>query len=193
MARGLNEAIRDADAGRPDAVDQLFTTFYAELHRLAELQLRGSSELTLGATTLLHEAYLNLSGREGPVFPDRGRFLAYAARAMRGLVIDYARRRQAIKRGSEYVITRTGVEDVAAPTGGEELERLGEALESLALADRQLAELVDLHFFGGFTLAEIAELRGASRRTIQREWRRARLLLYHVLRGSTPEAGGEPA
>jgi DNA-directed RNA polymerase specialized sigma24 family protein len=112
---------------------------------------------------------------------------------MRGLVIDYARRRQAIKRGSEYVITRTGVEDVAAPTGGEELERLGEALESLALADRQLAELVDLHFFGGFTLAEIAELRGASRRTIQREWRRARLLLYHVLRGSTPEAGGEPA
>lgn len=192
MARGLNEAIRDADAGRPDAVDQLFTTFYAELHRLAELQLRGSSELTLGATTLLHEAYLNLSGREGPVFPDRGRFLAYAARAMRGLVIDYARRRQAIKRGSEFVITSAGVEDVAAPSGGDELERLGEALESLSVADRQLAELVDLHFFGGFTLAEIAEMRGASLRTIQRDWRKARLILYHVLRDPGPEAEREP-
>lgn len=192
MERGLNEAIREADAGRPDAVDQLFTTFYAELHRLAELQLRGRSELTLGATTLLHEAYLNLSRREGPVFPDRGRFLAYAARAMRGLVIDYARRRQAIKRGSEYVITSTGVEDVAAPSGGEELERLGEALDSLSIADRQLADLVDLHFFGGFTLVEIAEIRGSSLRTIQREWRRARLLLYHVLRSSGPEAGLEP-
>ena len=192
MTRGLDDVIREADAGRSAAVDDLFALCYAELHRLAERQLRGGgADLTLGATTLLHETYLNLAGREGTRFPDRGRFLAYAARAMRGLIIDFARRRQAVKRGSEFVITSIGIEDAAAPAPADplELERLGEALDELAGVDRALAELVDLHFFGGFTLTEIADLRGVSVRTLQRDWRKARLLLYHLLSGSALEDG----
>ncbi len=196
MTRRLDDMIREADAGRPAAVDDLFAMFYAELHRLAERQLRGGgADLTLGATTLLHETYLNLAGREGTHFADRGRFLAYAARAMRGLIIDFARRRRAVKRGSEFVITSTGIEDAAAPAASPadhlELERLGEALDQLAGADRALAELVDLHFFGGFTLKEIAALRGVSVRTLQRDWRKARLLLYHVLSGNGLEDGDD--
>lgn len=191
MTRGLDDVIRAADAGQPTAVNDLFAMFYAELHRLAERQLRGGgADLTLGATTLLHETYLNLAQREGTRFPDRGRFLAYAARAMRGLIIDFARRRQAVKRGSEFVITSIGIEDAAAPAADHlELEKLGEALDQLAGADRALAELVDLHFFGGFTLTEIADMRGVSVRTLQRDWRKARLLLYHVLSGSALEDG----
>ncbi|HEU4799322.1 MAG TPA: ECF-type sigma factor [Gemmatimonadales bacterium] len=190
MTRGLDDVIREADAGQPAAVDDLFAMFYAELHRLAERQLRGGgADLTLGATTLLHETYLNLAGREGTRFPDRGRFLAYAARAMRGLIIDFARRRRAVKRGSEFVITGTGIEEAATPAVADtvELEQLDGALDELALADRALAELVDLHFFGGFTLREIAAMRGLSVRTLQRDWRKARLLLYHVMSGSDAE------
>ena len=190
MTRGLDDVIREADAGQPAAVDDLFAMFYAELHRLAERQLRGGgADLTRGATTLLHETYLNLAGREGTRFPDRGRFLAYAARAMRGLIIDFARRRRAVKRGSEFVITGTGIEEAATPAVADtvELEQLDGALDELALADRALAELVDLHFFGGFTLREIAAMRGVSVRTLQRDWRKARLLLYHVMSGSDAE------
>jgi RNA polymerase sigma factor (TIGR02999 family) len=117
-------------------------------------------------------------------FVDRGRFLAYASRAMRGLVIDYARRRQAKKRGAQFEITLAGNE---TPLGGtasaEELERLGDALGELAAFNPALAEVVDLHFFGGFSFGEIATLRGVSERTVQRDWRKARLLLHDTLGG----------
>jgi len=180
----LEALIRRADTADPAAADRLFALLYEELHRLAERQLRRSgAAVTLGPTTLLHEAYLNIAGREGVAFPDRARFLAYASRAMRGLVIDYARRRRARRRGSEFEITLT--EDNA--TGPEaqreaaDVERLGDALNQLAALEPALAELVDMHFFGGFGFGEIAELRGVSERTVQRDWRKARLLLHHAL------------
>lgn len=180
----IGALIRTADAGDGGAADQLFVVLYDELHRLADRQLRRSSpELTLSTTTLLHEAYLNIAGRAGVDFPDRSRFLAYASRAMRGLIIDYSRRRQAKKRGGEFHITSSGVEE--APGGGEEppasLERLSEGLDTLAEVDPALAQLVDLHFFSGFSLAEIAGMRDVSERTVQRDWRRARLLLHRTL------------
>jgi RNA polymerase sigma factor (TIGR02999 family) len=178
--------------GNGAAVNQLFTSLYDELHAIAERRLRlGGSELTLGTTTLLHEAYLNMSSREGVSFPDRSRFLAYASRAMRGLIIDYVRSRRARKRGGEFHITLSGVEDAPAAggAGANQLEELGEALGTLSGVDPTLAELVDLHFFAGFSLVEIAALRGVSERTVQRDWRRARLLLYRVLREDLP---GDP-
>src|SRR5262245_17849586 len=87
------------ETGDPVAAEVLFATLYGELHRMArrEVRRRGGF-VTLGATTLLHEAYLGLSGRRGPVFPDRARLLAYAARTMRGLIIDHVRRRHSLKR-----------------------------------------------------------------------------------------------
>lgn len=165
------------------AADDLFARLYHELHRLAEYNLRRAvSTITLDTTSLLHEAYLNMSGRKDVAFTDEVRFLAYASRAMRGLVIDYARRRRALKRGRHLEITLAG--DELPPESvrqAEELEQLGDAIEELARLDPALAELVDLHFFCGFSFIEIAELRGSSERTVQRDWRKARLLLQRSL------------
>ncbi|HLS47829.1 MAG TPA: ECF-type sigma factor [Gemmatimonadales bacterium] len=179
----LGALIRQADAGNRTALDQLFTTCYAELHRLAERHLRHQGDLTLGATTLLHEAYLNLAGRESKDFADRARFMAYVSRAMRGLVIDYARRRRTAKRGGQVVIVRVPQDEVETPAavGDLELERLGAALIELEQVAPALAELVDLRFFGGFGLVEIARMQGSSERTLQREWRKARLLLAELM------------
>jgi RNA polymerase sigma factor (TIGR02999 family) len=171
----------------PDSSRQLFAMLYDELHRLAAYQLRRNGPgLALSTTTLLHEAYLDIAGRAGLNFPDRARFLGYAARAMRGIVIDFARRAGAVKRGGgAFEITLTG--DIAltprdpAATDAEELVRLSDALDELAELEPTLAELVDLHFFCGLTFAEIAELRAVSTRTVQRDWRKARLLLHRAV------------
>ena len=193
MDPDVDALIRRADRADGAAVDQLFSFLYDELHRLAERNLRRSgAAVTLGPTTLLHEAYLNIAGREGVAFPDRGRFLAYAARAMRGLVIDYARRRRARRRGHEFEITLT--EDATpgrdALRQATDVEQLGDALDELAVLEPALAELVDMHFFGGFGFAEIAALRGVSERTGQRVWRKARLLLHRsLLEDDEPAAG----
>jgi RNA polymerase sigma factor (TIGR02999 family) len=183
----IGELIRTADAGDPEAATALFAALYRELHAIAERQLhRGGADLTLGTTTLLHETYLNLAAREGIHFADRTRFLAYAARAMRGLMIDYVRRRRAKKRGGEYHITSSGADLVGANDAepADEMERLGAALGTLTEVAPELAQLVDLHFFCGFSFGEVAELRGVSERTVQRDWRKARLLLHHTLQGS---------
>jgi RNA polymerase sigma factor (TIGR02999 family) len=182
VAPTISGLIASAEGGDRAAADALFAALYAELHELARRQLARGPGATLGTTTLLHEAYLNISQREGPRFPDRARFMGYAAKVMRGLVIDYARRRQALKRGGGFEITtlEDDVEGAAADAG--RLERIGEALEELARADPALAELVDLKFFAGLSLVEIGELRGASERTMQRQWERARTFLYGAVR-----------
>lgn len=184
MNGDIRALIERAGNSDPVAADALFEMLYAELHRIAESNLRrAGSSITLGATTLLHEAYLNMIGRENVEYPDQARFLGYASRAMRGLVIDYTRRRRAKKRGRELEITLDGdelpVSEVAQDA--HELEALGDALDDLAGLEPSLAELVDMHFFCGFTLAEIAEFRGVSERTVQRDWRKARLLLHKSL------------
>jgi RNA polymerase sigma factor (TIGR02999 family) len=183
VVQDLGSLIQRADAADPEATDRLFAILYHELHQLAEHSLRrAGAALTLGTTTLLHEAYLNIARRENVAFTHRARFLAYAARAMRGLVIDYARSRRAQKRGRQFEITLTS--EPASGTGIEtaaDLERLNDALDELAGLEPALAELVDLHFFGGFSLGEIAALRQVSERTAQRDWRKARMLLHQAL------------
>jgi RNA polymerase sigma factor (TIGR02999 family) len=180
----LSTLFQRADTADPAAADRLFGMLYQELHRLAEHHLRrGGGGLTLGSMTLVHEAYLEMSDRADLQFADRSRFLAYASRAMRSLVIDYARRRRAQKRGRELEITLVGDE---APTDASlralgELEQLGDALEELAGVDAALASLVDMHFFGGLAFNEIAALRGVSEKTVQRDWRKARMLLQQSL------------
>jgi len=180
----IHALIERADRSDPAAADALFAMLYAELHRVAEASLRRSgSSLTLGPTTLLHEAYLNMAGRDNVQYPDRARFLGYASRAMRGLVIDYTRRRRAKKRGRELEITlnEMDVSQENAESEALELERLSDALDELVKLEPGLAELVDMHFFCGFTFAEISTLRGVSERTVSRDWRKARLLLHKSL------------
>lgn len=173
------------------ATKELFSVLYGELHKIAEHNLRrGGSELTLGATTLIHETYLSVANRDA-AFPDHPRFLGYASRAMRGLVIDYVRRRQAKKRGRQLEITLTGQEPHSedAERLAAELEHLGDAMKDLAVIEPALADLVDLHFFCGYTFAEIGALRGVSERTVQRDWRKARLLLYQAVLPNEKAAG----
>jgi RNA polymerase sigma factor (TIGR02999 family) len=184
------DLIRRADGADPAAADELFALLYDELRRLADHHLRRAHGLTLTTTSLVHETYLNMADRTGNSFPDRARFFAYASRAMRGLVIDYARRRNAKKRARGFEITLTGADLAPPEPGGEDLEALGEALGELANWAPALAEIVDLHFFGGFTFAEIGEIRGVSERTVQREWRKARLLLHQAMHDRDPGAEG---
>src|SRR3954451_12469926 len=168
----------------PAAADTLFGSLYAELHRLARRELhRQGSIAGLGATTLLHEAYLSISGKEGLAFVDHARFMGYAARVMRGLIVDDVRRRRSQKRGGLFEITslRTyHAESVADPVS---LIRISDALDELAEVDPELAEVIDLKFFCGLSFAEIAAVRGVSERTIQRNWEKARLYLHHAIGG----------
>ena len=139
----------------------------------------------LSATTLLHQAYLDMAEREGPAFPDRARFMGYAARVMRGLIIDHARNRQAQKRGGLFEITSLTTDVLENPVDHLELERIGEALDQLSKTEPSLAEIVDLKFFCGFSFLEISAMRAVSERTVQRNWEKARIYLHRNLRGST--------
>jgi RNA polymerase sigma factor (TIGR02999 family) len=181
--------ITSAEQGDAAAADTLFTTLYAELHRMARRELaRRGAGVTLGATTLLHEAYLDISNRESAAFPDRNRFMGYASRVMRGVIIDYARRRQAQKRGGLFEITSiaTDVADVGT-SDADQLMRLSDALDDLEATDARLARIVDLKFFCGFSFVEIAAMMQVSERTAQRDWEKARIYLHRVLRDDLPE------
>jgi RNA polymerase sigma factor (TIGR02999 family) len=188
LQQQLEQLIQSAERGEAGSRERLFAALYHELHRLAQRELRRSPLLTLSPTTLLHETYLNLSSRQGGMFPDRARFLAYASRAMRGLLIDYVRSRRAQKRGAAFEITSLPTELPDGAPADEPLEGIGEALEVLGADEPRLAQIVDLRFFCGFSFAEIAELLDTSARTAQRDWDKARILLrrYLLERGSPP-------
>ena len=161
--------------------DALFGTLYAELHRLARRELNRRGPAGLGVTTLLHEAYLSISAREGTVFVDHARFMAYAARVMRGLIIDDVRRRRSDKRGGQFHITSLGIEHADSVVDPASLILISDALDELAEVEPELAEIIDLKFFCGFSFTEIAAMRGVSERTIQRGWEKGRLYLHHAV------------
>lgn len=137
--------------------------------------------MTLGATTLLHQAYLEIASNSAASFPDRARFMSYTACVMRRLIIDHARNRRAQKRGGEFHITSLGTEAENA-IDDRELVQLSEALDELAKAEPELAQIVDLKFFCGFTFGEIAAIRNISERTVQRQWEKARIYLHRKIR-----------
>jgi len=183
----ISSLIGAAETGDSAAADTLFSTLYSELHRLAKRELaRLGSPASLGVTTLLHEAYLDMAAREGKSFPDQPRFMGYAARVMRGLIIDHARSRNAIKRGGEFEITSLKTDVVENSVDAKELSSISDALDQLAKAEPELAELVDMKFFCGFTFAEIAALRNLSERTVQRSWEKARIYLHRSIRADLP-------
>lgn len=175
--------IVEAQQGDNSAAQALFQVLYSELHRMARRELaRQGAPLSISPTTLLHEAYLDMASRQGPSFPDQARFMGYAARVMRGLIIDHARSRQAIKRGGQFEITTLNTEAGEKLADARELGRISDALDELAETDRPLAEIVDLKFFCGFSFAEIATMQGVSERTVQRKWEKARIYLHRSVR-----------
>ena len=164
----MNASIRDV-AHTSDAPDRLFIAHYEQLRRMAQRELRYGVRATLGPTTLLHETFLDVSRRASLRFADGGQFMAYAARAMRGLVICHLRNRHAQKRGGGLAVTCLPMETpqaVQGPTQTIEIEKLSQALESLAQIDPRLAECVDLKFFCGYSFKEIAQTRCVAERTV---------------------------
>lgn len=181
-SRNLCFLLSAAEGGDKAAADALFIALYAELRRLAKFELaRHGAAVSISATTLLHKAYIEIAGDHGASFPDRNRFMGYAARVMRGLIIDHARSRHAQKRGGRFEITSIGVqvEDLANEHA---LICISDALDELAKAEPMLAEIVDLKFFCGFSFAEIAAMKDVSERTIQRQWEKARIYLHRSIR-----------
>jgi RNA polymerase sigma factor (TIGR02999 family) len=184
----LSTLFASAEAGDRAAADVLFAALYDELHRLARRELARRGVATLGATTVLHEAYLDMSARDEVDFPDRSRFMAYAARVMRGLIVDYARRRHAQKRGGRFEITSMDTDVGAGPlVDPDALTELSRALDGLQDAEPRLARVVDLKYFCGFTFGEIAAMLAVTERTVQRDWEKARIYLHRALRdGDVP-------
>jgi RNA polymerase sigma factor (TIGR02999 family) len=178
----LNDYVRTnvSESGERASTDALFAVLYSDLHQLAkrERSVRWNPE-NLGATTLLHEAYIDVTKREGYSFPDRARFMGYVARVIRGLIIDHARRNRSLKRGGDFAITAQSVETIGRPDEAKELSTISDALDQLAKVEPELAEVVDLKFFCGFSFAEIAAIQKLSERTVQRRWEKARIYLHH--------------
>ena len=183
MQSTIPTLIDATDKGDRSAAEALFAALYSELHRVARRELaRRGFAVSLGATTLLHEAYLDMVARGGQSFPDRARFMTYAARVMRGLIIDYARNRRAQKRGGQFEITSISTEVAENAIDNRELLQISDALDELATIDPSLTEIVDLKFFCGFSFAEIAAMQGLSERTVQRKWEKARIYLHRSIR-----------
>ncbi|MGB6482791.1 MAG: ECF-type sigma factor [Candidatus Acidiferrales bacterium] len=180
-ASSLVALLEAAERGSKPAADALFSALYSELRRLAKHELaRHGAPVTLSATTLLHRAYIEIAGQDGTSFPDRNRFMGYAARVMRGLIIDHARSHQAQKRGGQFEITSLAAEIDAVDD--QKLTQISEALDELAKAEPALAQVVDLKFFCGFSFQEIAAMKDVSERTVQRQWEKARIYLHRTIR-----------
>jgi RNA polymerase sigma factor (TIGR02999 family) len=177
----------NASPESPEDKDALFSTLYAELHRLARRQLAKQwSPNALGVTTLLHEAYLNMADRRDATFQGESHFMAYAARVMRGLIIDHIRNLNASKRGGDFHITALTLNAAENPPDARDLSLISDALEELVEIEPDLATLVDLKFFCGFSFSEIAAMQGQSERTVQRKWEKARIYLHRSIRKDLP-------
>ena len=171
-----------ARQGKTDAVDRLFSLLYQELRSVARRQLRRRDYgRSLDTTMIVHESYLRLRERGALKPEDRSQFLAYAASAMRSVIVDLARARLAEKRGGDNVVSlRTNVAE-SASASDEELVRIHEALEELAAIEPRLAKIVEMRYFVGMSEQDVADALGIAKRTAQRDWEKARLFLFAAL------------
>lgn len=175
-----------ARAGDTSAQEALLPVVYSDLRRTADLLLRRERPgHTLQPTDLVHEAYFKLVGRDVLDAQSRRHFVAIAARAMRQVLVDHARRRGAAKRGSGYVEVRITNADAALDVDLAELIALDDALDRLGERNPRLPRVVELRFFAGLTEDEIAETLGVTVRTVQRDWATARAWLHKELDAST--------
>jgi RNA polymerase sigma-70 factor, ECF subfamily len=172
-------------AGDGQAFDELIRRVYPELRALARRQLRRAGgeggDATVSTTVLVHEAYVKLAAADGGEWPDRAHFFAFCATVMRHILVDFARRHDAERRGGRHV--RVALTDDAAAVEAPALEilALDQALQRLAERNERMARIIECRFFGGMSVAETAEVVSASVRTVEREWGRARAYLQHAL------------
>lgn len=180
----ITELIERANDGDKESLNRLFTGLYAELHALARSRVHRNTPITLLDTTaLLHESYLRLTKLGALKVTSRAHFLAYAARAMRSIIVDFGRQRLAERRGGGAVEVPFDTEsDQPASSGEEEVLRVHEALKELAAVDERVVRVVEMRYFGGLTEEEISEALGVTTRTVQRDWEKARLLLSIALK-----------
>lgn len=184
METDITALVRATSDGDPSARDALFALLYEELKRLARRQLRGSASATLDTTGLVHDTYLKLATPAGLNLQGRKHFFVLAAKAMRQIVIDHVRAHAAGKRGSgvaQSVTLNDEIDQPAQEVAPDKLLELDRALNTLEASQPRLSSLIELRFFTGLELAEIAAMQEVSERTLNRDWRRARAELYAVM------------
>jgi RNA polymerase sigma factor (TIGR02999 family) len=181
----ISVLLKSAAQGDRDAVAQLFENLYPELRRIARLRLnRGSRSSHLETTALVHECYLKFSAAERIEPEDRQHFLAYAATAMRSIVVDFARSRMTERSGGHaaHFTLDTNI-DGRVGAGEDEVLKVHEALDEIAALDGRLVQVVEMRYFAGMTEGEIAQALGIAVRTVRRDWEKARLLLAEAMSG----------
>lgn len=186
-AGDVTRLLEAAVAGDGEALDRLLPLVYEDLRRVAHRQLdREGGGHTLQTTALIHEAYLKLAAGGAMSATSRAHFLAIAARAMRQVLVDYARRRKAAKRGGGVISVTLGDQAQPADTSADDLLALDDALRELDPRQRQV---IECRFFGGMEEKDIAEVLGVSERTVRRDWVKARAWLYQALYSERPSPG----
>jgi RNA polymerase sigma factor (TIGR02999 family) len=174
--------LRTLREGRSEAIGDLLPLVYAELRQIARRHLAsGGRDATLDTSALVHDAYLKLFDRSQLDWQDRRHFFSVAAIAMRQIIVDRARRRSALKRGGGMARVDLDAANLAVDEQAEEILALNEALARLGRIDERLGRIVELRFFGGLSVEEVAEVMEMSERTVKRDWRKARALLYQSL------------
>lgn len=180
----VTDLLRQVREDDRSAMDAVFALVYADLRQMAQRRLAHDAPVTLlDATSLVHEAYLRLQQVGHIDLANRVVFMAYAARVLRSVIVDFARKRVAQRRGGEAVhmtLTTEGADQLGADDT--DIVRVDEALQALADTDPRLRSVVEMRYFGGFSEREIADALGVTERTVRRDWQRARLLLSVALR-----------
>ena len=180
-----------ASALPPD--DDLYQIAYEELKRMARHHLRAvDGSATLSTTELVHESFLKLRRGSTTDWQGRAHFFGAASRAMRQVLVDFARRRRAEKHGGGVTRVSLSDGDAALQIELDEILALDEALDRLSAVDERLRQIVELRFFGGFSEVEVSELLGVTPRTIERNWLKARLFLLRELRPGSPQTNDDP-
>jgi RNA polymerase sigma factor (TIGR02999 family) len=188
----ITRLLVDLRGGDRSALDRLFDLVYRDLHERARRQLgRRTPGATLSTTVLVHETYLKLSDAMHLELEDRRHFFAVAARAMRQIAVDHARKASAQKRGGG--VWAVSLDDVGLAAAvhdrpAADMVALDRALEQLAELDERLARTVELRYFAGLSVEETAEVMGVSERTVKRDWHKARAFLYEAMQEGEPPA-----
>ena len=176
-----NGLLEGPQKSRRDSLDRLLPVVYEELRAIAHRHLaKHGPGGSLATTGLVHEAYLKLVDQSQAEWRDRAHFLALSSLAMRHVLVDQARARAALKRGTARTVT-LDEEAIAVDDSAETLMAIDEALERLAAVEPRLAKVVECRFFAGLSEREIAEALGVTERTVERDWVKARMLLYRAL------------
>jgi len=178
----LTQLIHLAQRGDRDAADALYASTYADLRRLARARLRAGGRYTLLDTcSLVHESYVRFVNGRHLSLQDRLHFMRWAAQVMRSVIVDFARRRVAARRGGGSSRVTFDVELAATTNGEDQILIVHQALERIAAVDERMMQVVEMRYFGGLTEPEIAVALGVTERTVRRDWLKARLLLREAL------------